>query len=295
MRRWAFILSAIACAGFPAQGVAASAPPLSPPPPLRYSVEIPPGTGDTPPAPPAQHTASVEPAANPPLRYSVQDSGWRAAPQPAPQSAPVPQVKSRPLAPRRQSNAKSNPVRRTKTVTVHGYRGYALGPGDKVHITVYGENDLTGDFEISGSGRIAFPLIGDVKAAGMTAPELGRKLESKLANGYLKSPRVAVAITTYRPFYIIGQVNKPGRYPYSDGMTAMNAIALAGGFTPSAAESYVYVRHQGQTKEARLPADDTTEIEPGDVVRIGESGFWSVMSVLRPITGLVGAARYGVP
>ena len=106
---------------------------------------------------------------------------------------------------------------------------------------------------------------------------------------------MAVEIATYRPFYIVGQVNKPGRYAYADGMTAMNAIALAGGFTPHAAESYVYVRHEGKAKETRLPADAATQIVPGDVVRVSESGFWSVMGILSPLTGVAASVRYGLP
>lgn len=180
-------------------------------------------------------------------------------------------------------------------VVVTASNGYKLGAGDKVHVTVYGEADLTGDFEISGTGQMAFPLVGNLHAAGLSAPELGDLLAAKLSPGYLKSPRVAVEVAAYRPFYIIGQVNKPGQYPYVNGMTALNAIALGGGYTPRASEGVIYVRHEGEVKETREPANESTVIRPGDVVRVSESGFWSVMEVLQPVTGLVGAARYGIP
>lgn len=310
------ILGVIVIAGlgmaFAVPGLAAPAPaqPESAPP-LRYSVEIPPGTDGTPPAAPLPQPgpaaapvtavqtapappvrkATAEPAVNPPMRYGIETEEDGGQPNP---SAPAPRQPrySAGIPPHGAAPPRAAPH---APVIVTGNRDYRLGAGDKVHITVYGEPDLTGDFEVSGSGRLAFPLIGDVKAAGLTAPALGEAIAKRLAGGYLKDPRVAIEITTYRPFYIVGQVNKPGKYAYVNGMTAMNAIALAGGFTPSASEDYVYVRHAGETKEARVPADDATEIEPGDVVRVEQSGFWSLMSVLRPLASIAGVVRYGIP
>lgn len=255
MRIAALILSGLVCAAFAAPAAAAPVSNADAAPGLRYSVQ------DGPAAAP-RTTDALPPPQAAPIRYSVQQ-----APLATPQ----------------------------ERVTVSGNNDYRLGPGDKVHITVYGESDLTGDFEISGSGRLAFPLIGDVRAAGLTAPALGEALAAQLAGRYLKDPRVAIEITTYRPFYIVGEVNKPGQYAYVNGMTAMNAIALAGGFTPRATESHVYVRHEGETRETELAADEAVAIQPGDVVRVSESGFWSVMSVLQPVTGLIGIARYGIP
>lgn len=172
---------------------------------------------------------------------------------------------------------------------------YTLASGDKVRITVFGEPDLTGEYELDGSGYVRLPLLGQIKAAGLSAHGLESVLTQTYANGYLKEPRIAVEITKYRPFYIIGEVNKPGEYPYVNGMTTLNAIALAGGFTPRARESTLYVRRKGALREQPMRADGVTKIEPGDVVRVSETGFWSVMDVLQPVTGLVGAARYGIP
>ena len=172
---------------------------------------------------------------------------------------------------------------------------YTLASGDKVRITVFGEPDLTGEYELDGSGYVRLPLLGQIKAAGLSAHGLEGVLTQTYANGYLKEPRIAVEITKYRPFYIIGEVNKPGEYPYVNGMTTLNAIALAGGFTPRARESTLYVRRKGALREQPMRADGVTKIEPGDVVRVSETGFWSVMDVLQPVTGLVGAARYGIP
>ena len=209
-------------------------------------------------APPVR-TATAEPVAHPPLRYSIEAEDAPPS-QPASQSAPQTPRYSAGMPPASapvQQVAVTQPAERT---TVSRRRpGYRLGPGDKVHVTVYGEGDLSGDFEVSGSGRIAFPLIGDVTAAGLTAPGLGEDLTKKLAGGYLLNPRVSVEVVTYRPFYIIGEVNKPGSYPYTDGMTAMNAIGLGGGFTPRA--------------EGRVPISFSGGIDAGNVHEGVACGF----------------------
>ncbi|MDE3115807.1 MAG: polysaccharide export protein [Pseudomonadota bacterium] len=255
-------------------------------PPLRYSVEA-----DGP--QPAQ-SAPVQPQGTPaaaPLRYSVQQAPL--APASAAPSSPAPV----PAGPQTQAAATPSqpPPQVPEQVVVQATAtGYRLGPGDKVHVTVYGESDLTGDFEISGSGQIAFPLIGEVRAEGLTAPALGDELARKLAAGYLIAPRVAVEISAYRPFYIVGEVNKPGEYAYVNGMTALNAIALGGGYTPHADEGVIFVRHEGQAREAREDVTEATRIRPGDVVRVSESDFWIAMSFLQPLTASMAAARYGV-
>jgi polysaccharide export outer membrane protein len=93
---------------------------------------------------------------------------------------------------------------------------YHLGAGDKLRIIVFGEESLTGEFFVSGGGKIAFPLIGDVDVVGLTIPELQAAIAAKLADGYLKQPRVSAEVLNYRPFYILGEVMKPGEYPYGD-------------------------------------------------------------------------------
>ena len=168
---------------------------------------------------------------------------------------------------------------------------YQLGTGDKVRVSVYGEDDLSGEFQVDGNGRISLPLIGEIDAAGGTAPQLEQEIARKLSDGYLQSPRVAVEITTYRPFYVIGEVNKPGEYAYVNGMSALNAVALAGGYTEHSNESTIYIRRNGRTKEEEVPADQMTRIFPGDVVRVPISVFWKVMSVVSPVIG-TGAFAY---
>ena len=150
---------------------------------------------------------------------------------------------------------------------------YKLDTGDKVKVTVYGEDDLSGEFEIDGSGNVRLPLIGQVKAAGLSVRELEAAVAAALAKGYLVNPKVSVGIVTYRPFTILGEVNKPGEYPYEAGMTVLNAVALGGGYTYRADEDEVYVRRKGSAQEVKLPADDRTPVYPGDTVRVDERIF----------------------
>ena len=160
----------------------------------------------------------------------------------------------------------------TATAPATADAGYRLGTGDKVRVIVYGEEDLSGEFQVDGSGFIRLPLIGQVTAAGRTVRDFEGDVTTKLAGGYLKSPRVSVEVTNYRPFFILGEVNKPGEYPYVNGMNVVTAVALAGGYTYRADESDVYVRRNGQP-EKEVPADERTQIQPGDIVRVAERFF----------------------
>ncbi|HTQ13611.1 MAG TPA: polysaccharide biosynthesis/export family protein [Rhizomicrobium sp.] len=163
---------------------------------------------------------------------------------------------------------------------------YRLGTGDKVRVIVYGEDDLGGTFEVDGNGMISLPLIGQVKATGESAPQLEAAIMSALADGYLNNPRVNVEVTDYRPFYVLGEVNRPGQYAYVNGMSVFNAVALAGGYTGRAIESSVCIRRSGETEEQCVDTDETTKIHPGDIVRVPLSPFWAAMSVISPLTGL---------
>jgi protein involved in polysaccharide export with SLBB domain len=150
---------------------------------------------------------------------------------------------------------------------------YRLGTGDKMKITVYGEDDLSGEFLVDGSGQVQFPLIGQVSAAGLTIHEFVAGLTSQLGAKYLRDPRVSVQIENYRPFYIMGEVNKPGEYPFESGLNVLGAIAVAGGYTYRANDNDVYIRRVGATKEETFPATGATKVYPGDVVRVAERIF----------------------
>lgn len=172
---------------------------------------------------------------------------------------------------------------------------YRLGTGDKVRVIVFGEVDLGGEFTIDGNGRISLPLIGDLAASGQTASALEQQIEGKLADGYVNNPRVSVEITTYRPFYVIGEVNHPGEYAYVNGMSALNAVALAGGYTQRSKESTIYIRRNGSPDEEAVPADQMTRIYPGDVIRVPLAPFWAVMSVVSPLASAAYAGAQIAP
>ena len=167
---------------------------------------------------------------------------------------------------------------------------YVLGPADKLKLTVFGESDLSGDFAIDGAGFVRLPLVGEIHAAGFTSQQLEGAIVHALSQGYLKSPRVAVEVVTYRPFYIIGAVNRPGQYPYVDHMNALNAVALAGGFTPQAVESVVFIRREDSNKEEEVPVDRTTPVYPGDVVKVHTTIFSDAVQLLSPFSGAAASA-----
>lgn len=153
---------------------------------------------------------------------------------------------------------------------------YRLGPGDALRVTVFGEDDLSGGFTVDGSGRVALPLVGEVRLGGLSLPEAEAAVTALLADGYLRSPRVSIEVANFRPFYILGEVRTPGSYPYAAGMTVMTAVALAGGFTYRADEDDVEITAAARPGEPappprRVGKDDV--VLPGDVVRIGERFF----------------------
>jgi protein involved in polysaccharide export with SLBB domain len=150
---------------------------------------------------------------------------------------------------------------------------YKLGNGDKVRVTVFGQPDLTGEYYVDGSGMLAFPLIGQIRAGGLTAHEFENALVAKLKPDYLKNPNVSAVVLTYRPFYIVGEVKTPGSYPYVSGMSVINAIALAGGFTYRAKESSFYLTREEKEGKKRLDVGPEASVQPGDVITVRERYF----------------------
>ena len=150
---------------------------------------------------------------------------------------------------------------------------YQLGAGDHVRVIVFGQPDLTGEFEVNGSGQIAFPLIGNIGAGGLSASQLETRIASELKPDYLRDPHVSVEVMTYRPFYIVGEVNNPGNYAYTNGMTVINAVAMAGGFTYRAKEDDFYITRAGDPSSAKQDAEQQTKVHPGDVITVRERWF----------------------
>ncbi len=108
---------------------------------------------------------------------------------------------------------------------------YKLGANDRLRITVFGQPTLTGEYTLDGNGVLSFPLIGNVPAEGITTSQLQKTIAAKLEPDYLVNPNVSAEVITRRPFYVIGEVLKPGNYTYVTSLTAINAVAMAGGFT----------------------------------------------------------------
>lgn len=150
---------------------------------------------------------------------------------------------------------------------------YELGSGDKLIISVFNQEELTGEYTINGSGHISISFIGSLKVAGLTVPELEQLIIDKLKPDYLLNPRVSIEVLSYRPFYIIGEVKRPNSYPYVDGMTYLNAVAIAGGFTYRAKKKYVMVRHNEDTNAKEIKLDIHMKVMPGDIIRVKERLF----------------------
>lgn len=148
---------------------------------------------------------------------------------------------------------------------------YRLGSNDIVRVTVFGHPDLSGEFQVGSSGSIALPLVGEVSAAGSSPRELEMAIANVLAPDYLKNPKVAVEVLTYRPFYIIGEVKAPGSYSYVNGMRVINAVALAGGFTYRAREDELYITRSEDGQ--KIPATQATVVRPGDVIEVPQRFF----------------------
>jgi polysaccharide export outer membrane protein len=152
-------------------------------------------------------------------------------------------------------------------------RYYRLASGDKVHIAVFNEQNLSGDYVIGPDGRITLPLAGPVQAAGLTVPQFQAAVVKSLSNGFVQDPSVTVTASDLRPYYILGEVNKPGRYSYSPDLTVMQAVATAEGFTYRADSTAVYIRHKSEPSEKEISLTATTAVMPGDTIRVAQRYF----------------------
>jgi polysaccharide biosynthesis/export protein len=150
---------------------------------------------------------------------------------------------------------------------------YRLGSGDELKITVYGEERLTVTFPVNGQGSVAFPLVGDVPAGGKTLTEFQQTLSAALAQGFINNPSVSVEVANFRPYYILGEVNKPGEYSYADELTVFGAVARAGGFTYRANQKRIFIRHKSSNGEEVYRLEGNTPVQPGDTIRVGERAF----------------------
>lgn len=150
---------------------------------------------------------------------------------------------------------------------------YRLGAGDKIRVLVYNEPQLGGDFSVSAEGELSLPLIGNVQVGGKTLAKVSQEVQARFADGFLRDPRISMEVQTYRPFFILGEVRSPGQYPYLSGLTAMNAIATAQGYTPRAGKKTVRIRRFGEQYEQEYVLTPDLRILPGDTIRLTERFF----------------------
>lgn len=150
---------------------------------------------------------------------------------------------------------------------------YRLGVGDRVKLTVFNEPNLVGEFWVNPDGFVSLPLIGNVQASGKAVSQIAADAKTRFADGYLRDPKVSMEVTAFRPFYILGEVSQPGQYPYAVGLTALNAVATAKGFTPRANRDVIRIRRQGEAGEVNYRLSPELMVYPGDTIRIGERFF----------------------
>jgi polysaccharide export outer membrane protein len=154
-----------------------------------------------------------------------------------------------------------------------GITGYKLGSGDEIKVTVYDEQALSGSFVVDGQGMISMSLVGSVPVANLTLNEASRLIEAKFKEGWLRDPKVAMELVKGRPYYILGEVNRPGEYPFQSGLTVMNAIASAGDFTYRADKNRILIKSADSPNEREVELTPTTVVRPGDTIRIRERFF----------------------
>lgn len=149
---------------------------------------------------------------------------------------------------------------------------YTLGSGDKLRVVVFRHEDLSGEFSLDGTGNFAMPLVGEIKALGITSRELEERIVARLKDGFLVDPQVSVEVLNYRPFYILGEVTRPGQYEFVNGMTVLQAVTIAGGFTYRAKQDAVLLKRGGSSAQGVL-VGGVQAILPGDVLEVQERFF----------------------
>lgn len=151
--------------------------------------------------------------------------------------------------------------------------GYTVGTGDRLTVKVLGEPELSAEYVVDGAGNISMPYVQNLPVAGNTTAEIEQLVAARLREGYLRNPKVSVQATSLRPFYILGEVNASGSFPYQPGLTVQNAVAIAGGYAPRADHGEVLVTRRTADGTATYKVPVTTQIYPGDVIYIRERWF----------------------
>lgn len=166
------------------------------------------------------------------------------------------------------------PGRDLPPIAEYHSQGYRLGSGDQIRIITFGEDQLTGEFRVDDQGRVALPLLGSVQAAGLTPQELDAKIADGLKKrNLLRNPSVSVEVVAYRPVFVLGEVAKPGQYPYQPGMTMLTTVAVAGGFTYRGVQDYAAVVRTTNDEAVEGKITPRSFVAPGDVIKVFERRF----------------------
>jgi polysaccharide export outer membrane protein len=201
---------------------------------------------------PGPQIAAAPPSASSP-RPDLDDLAYAGGSAPAAVASPVAAVASAPLP---AADA-----------------AYQLDSGDRLRIVVFGQDGLSNSYIVDAAGNITMPLIGAVPARGTSTSELARVVGSRLRNGFIREPHVAIEVESYRPFFILGEVTYPGQYPFVPNMTVETAVAIAGGFTPRAYRWDVKVARNQAGQSYRMSVPLTYALRPGDTITIDERWF----------------------
>ncbi len=150
---------------------------------------------------------------------------------------------------------------------------YQLGSGDRINISVFGQDDLSMEIRLPDVGTINYPFLGELKLVGMTAAEVESLIYEGLLGDYLVNPSVSVSIVEYRPFFIDGEVKRPGGYPYQPGLSVNKAAALAGGYTERANRDKITIVRETDGQQFEFSVSVTDMIQPGDIVTVNQRFF----------------------
>lgn len=151
---------------------------------------------------------------------------------------------------------------------------YRVAPGDRLRVVVLSDAELSGEYEVDSVGMIAPRMAGRVAVLGMSTAEIETMLADRYrSGGYLRAPRLSVDLVSRRPFYILGEVTRPGSFPYVSGINVVQAVAIAGGYTRRAAKTRVTIQRFNATLGQEETVNEDTPVGPGDVIRVPERWF----------------------
>ncbi|GAA0810261.1 exopolysaccharide export protein VpsN [Colwellia asteriadis] len=156
---------------------------------------------------------------------------------------------------------------------VHANDNYKLGSGDTIKITVFGQEDLSIEVLLNDSGKVDYPFLGQLQATGKTLTQFQQQIHTGLKGDYLINPNVSVSIVEYRPFFIDGEVNKPGGYPFQPGLSVNKAAALAGGYTERASLTKIFIIRSNDPEQKSVNVHANTSVMPGDIITVKQSYF----------------------